>query len=55
MSDLIIQQMGVGSVLKQSFNDDEDDDDMTETSDVYGITSVINLSSHKACKVSFLY
>lgn len=48
MSDLLIQQTGIGSVLKQSFNDDEDDDDdMTDTSDVYGITSVINLSSHR--------
>lgn len=51
MSDLLIQQTGVGSVLKQSFNDEEDDEDMSDASDVYGITSVINLSSHKASKV----
>lgn len=53
MSDLLIQQTGVGSVLKQSFNDDEEDDDMTDASDVYGITSVINLSSHKVHTVTF--
>lgn len=56
MSDLLIQQTGVGSVLKQSFNDDDDEDDeMTDASDVYGITSVINLSSHKEtpCVVEF--
>lgn len=57
MSDLLIQQTGVGSVLKQSFNDDDDDEDdeMTDASDVYGITSVINLSSHKEtpCVIEF--
>lgn len=48
MSDLLIQQTGVGSVLKQSFNDDDDsDDEMADASDVYGITSVVNLTSHK--------
>ncbi|KAL1491521.1 hypothetical protein ABEB36_012105 [Hypothenemus hampei] len=48
MTDLLIEQSGIGSVLKQSLNDsdDEDDMDLTEDSDVFGITSVINLTSH---------
>lgn len=49
MSDMLINQAGVGSVLKQGFSDsdDEDDTDLTDQSDVFGITSVINLGSHK--------
>lgn len=47
---MIIAQTGIGSVLKQSFYDDEaedEDDDMTDPLDVFGITSVINISAHK--------
>ncbi|KAJ8933241.1 hypothetical protein NQ318_011680 [Aromia moschata] len=52
MSDMLIAQGGIGSVLKQSCNDDDDDDDeddtdMTEENNVFGITSIINLTSHK--------
>lgn len=50
MSDMLINQTGVGSVLKQGFSDSDDEDEdteMTDHSDVFGITSVINLSSHK--------
>ncbi|KAK9692876.1 bccip [Popillia japonica] len=49
MTDMLIAQTGVGSVLKQSIDDaeDEDDDDMSDPLDVFGITSVLNLSSHK--------
>lgn len=49
MSDLLIAQHGVGSVLKQSYNDsdDEEDVDMSEEKDVFGITSVINLGLQK--------
>lgn len=49
MSDLLIGQHGIGSVLKQSFgdSDDEEDVEMADESDVFGITSVINLGSHK--------
>ncbi|KAJ8968057.1 hypothetical protein NQ314_002496 [Rhamnusium bicolor] len=48
MSDLLIAQHGIGSVLKQSYNDSDDEDaDMSEERDVFGITSVINLTSHK--------
>lgn len=52
MTDLLIQQSGVGSVLKQTIDDDADDedDDMTEALDVYGITSVLNLHSNKVNK-----
>lgn len=46
---MLINQTGVGSVLKQGFSDsdDEDDTDLTDQGDVFGITSVINLGSHK--------
>lgn len=52
ISDLLIAQNGVGSVLKQSADDDEHgDEDMEDdddgTLDVFGITSVLNLSAHK--------
>jgi len=49
ISDMLIAQTGVGSVLKQSYNDSDDEDDMelTAESDVFGITSVINLTSHR--------
>ncbi|CAG9864876.1 unnamed protein product [Phyllotreta striolata] len=47
MSDLLIAQHGVGSVLKQSYNDSDDEDEdveMSDERDVFGITSVINLT-----------
>jgi protein BCP1 len=49
LSDMLISQTGVGSVLKQSCNDSDDEEDveMVEESDVFGITSVINLTQHK--------
>lgn len=49
LSDMLINQTGVGSVLKQGFSDsdDEDDTEMTDQSDVFGITSVINLGAQK--------
>ncbi|KAI4461142.1 brca2 and cdkn1a interacting protein [Holotrichia oblita] len=49
MTDMLIAQTGVGSVLKQSIDDAEndEDDDMSDSLDVFGITSVLNLSSHK--------
>lgn len=61
LSDMLIAQTGVGSVLKQSSydDDDEEDDDMDDDSlDVFGITSVVNLTSHKVSiiyTISFLY
>lgn len=52
MSDMLINQTGVGSVLKQGFSDsdEEDDTEMVDQSDVFGITSVINLRSQKVRK-----
>ncbi|XP_060528967.1 protein BCCIP homolog [Cylas formicarius] len=49
MSDMLISQSGLGSVLKQSANDSDDEDDMelSEECDVFGITSLINLTVHK--------
>ncbi|GLH11394.1 Protein BCCIP homolog [Gryllus bimaculatus] len=45
LTDLIIGQNYVGSVVKQSANDeDDDDDDESDANDVFGITSVINLT-----------
>ncbi|ENN75390.1 hypothetical protein HUJ04_001623 [Dendroctonus ponderosae] len=57
MADMLIAQTGVGSVLKQSDldSDEEDDAELVDQAEVYGITSVINLTSHKEtpCVVEF--
>ncbi|KRT82743.1 hypothetical protein AMK59_4698 [Oryctes borbonicus] len=49
MTDMLIAQSGIGSVLKQSSDDsdDEEDNDMSDSLAVFGVTSVLNLSSHK--------
>ncbi|XP_057668893.1 protein BCCIP homolog [Diorhabda carinulata] len=50
LSDLLIAQNGIGSVLKQSYGDSDDEDedvDMNDEKDVFGITSVISLTSSK--------
>lgn len=46
LTELIISQNYVGSVLKQSFEEDEndDDDEDNDPNDVFGITTVINLT-----------
>lgn len=46
---MIISQAGIGSVLKQSCNDSDDEEDMemVEESDVYGVTTVLNLTQNK--------
>lgn len=48
LSDMIIAQQGIGSVLKQSMDDDddEDEDDDTNSNDVFGITTIINLTAN---------
>ncbi|KAF2900367.1 hypothetical protein ILUMI_05819 [Ignelater luminosus] len=54
LSDMIIAQEGIGSVLKQSWNDEDDDDEddtLTEALDVFGVTTVVNLSSHQQTPV----
>ncbi|KAK1127578.1 hypothetical protein K0M31_004109 [Melipona bicolor] len=45
LADLIIRENHVGSVVKQSADLDESDDEDTDINDVFGITTVINLSS----------
>ena len=45
LTDLIISKNHVGSVVKQSADLDESDDEDTDINDVFGITTVINLSS----------
>lgn len=47
ITELLIQQNGVGSVLKQTVDDEDEDDDLVDALDVYGITSVLNLHSNK--------
>ncbi|GLV44470.1 uncharacterized protein CBL_10274 [Carabus blaptoides fortunei] len=48
LSDMIIAQQGIGSVLKQSMDDDddEDEDDDSNSNDVFGITTIINLTAN---------
>ncbi|KAG6797253.1 protein BCCIP [Apis mellifera caucasica] len=45
LTDLIISQNYVGSVVKQSEDLNESDDEDSDINDVFGITTVINLSS----------
>lgn len=55
---MLIAQNGIGSVLKQSSYDDEDDDDDDDTTDaldVFGITSVINISSYKVNSFTYRF
>lgn len=54
LTDLIIKQNYVGSVVKQSqddpTSDDEEDDDQNN---VFGITTVVNVSNRQVCIVLF--
>lgn len=52
LADLIIRENYVGSVVKQSADLEESDDEDTDVNDVFGITTVINLSSKQ---VNILY
>lgn len=55
LTDLIITQNYVGSVVKQSTNmeePDEDDDDDDDVNDVFGITTVINVSDSQVKKMN---
>lgn len=47
MADLLIQQHGVGSVLKQTIDEEDEDADLVDALDVYGVTSILNLYSNK--------
>lgn len=47
LTDLIISQNYVGSVVKQSTNDEEDDDEEDDVNDVFGITTVVNISDRQ--------
>nr|CAI5855271.1 unnamed protein product [Callosobruchus analis] len=52
LTDMLINQQGIGSVLKQSIDSDDDEDedeamDAGEQENVFGITSVVNLGAHK--------
>lgn len=50
LADMIIAQTGIGSVLKQSWNDDQEEEESdSEDSGVFGVTTVLNLSSHRVC------
>ncbi|XP_067007101.1 protein BCCIP homolog [Anabrus simplex] len=44
LTNLIISQNYVGSVVKQSENEEDDSEDESDVNDVYGVTSVINLT-----------
>ncbi|XP_078048863.1 protein BCCIP homolog isoform X1 [Augochlora pura] len=45
LTDLIISQNYVGSVVKQSDDIEDSDDEESDINDVFGVTTVINLSS----------
>lgn len=46
LSDLIIAQQGLGSVLKQAEDDDDDDDEDPIDNTVFGVTTVVNLTAN---------
>lgn len=53
LTDLIISQNYVGSVVKQSDNEEEsDDDEDDDVNDVFGITTVINVSDRQASMIN---
>lgn len=52
LTDLIISQNYVGSVVKQSEDVNEDDDDDDDINDVFGITTVINVSNRQVSKIN---
>lgn len=54
LTDLIISQNYVGSVVKQSEEIDESDDD-TDINDVFGITTVVNVSDKQVMKTDNVY
>jgi len=47
LADLIIKQSHIGSVLKQCLDDENPDSDDDETDEVYGISTIINLTHHQ--------
>lgn len=49
LTDVIISQSNIGSVVKQSTADEDmdDDDDESDVNDVFGITTVINITNKK--------
>lgn len=54
LADLIIAQVGIGSVLKQSYSNDMDNDDEdsdSEDAGVFGVTTVINLGTNRVSKI----
>lgn len=53
LTEIIISQDGIGSCLKQTYDDEnmeneDEDDDVDDDNVVFGITSVINLTSRKS-------
>lgn len=52
LTDLIISQNYVGSVVKQSTDMEEFDDDDDDVNDVFGITTVINISIRQVRKIN---
>lgn len=44
LTDLIISQNYVGSVVKQSSDDGEESDEEDDVNDVFGITTIVNIS-----------
>ncbi|XP_066247726.1 protein BCCIP homolog [Euwallacea similis] len=49
MTDMLIVQRGIGTVLKQSYNDSDDEEtlEFIDESIVFAVASVINLTSHR--------
>jgi len=52
LTDLIISQNYIGSVVKQSEEIDESDDEDNDINDVFGITTIINVSDKQVSKIN---
>ncbi|XP_050436312.1 protein BCCIP homolog [Adelges cooleyi] len=50
MASILVNQQSVGSVIKQVFNDEDDDDDDedVDSNQVFGITTVLNITDQKS-------
>ena len=54
LTDLIISQNYIGSVVKQSQDEEGSDDEDGDTNDVFGITTVVNISDRQVIYLKFI-
>lgn len=55
LADLIISQNYVGSVVKQATDENESEEDDDDVNDVFGVTTVINISDKQVTDILIKY